>query len=267
MDSYADKLNLADFLRESVIRSAISALNFPSGSRGLDAGCGIGTLSLLLAEAVAPAGHVTGLDISPDLLFYAKENANKSTFSEQVLFKAGDVNNLPFEDDDFDWVWSVDCVGHAPGEPVPLLKELARVVKPAGIIAILMWSSQQLLPGYPELEARLNATTAGLAPFVKGKSPELHFLRALGWFQAAGLIEAKALTLVGSIYAPLSDDTRSALISLFQMRWGAPKSELTKEDWEQYQRLCDPDSSDFILNIPDYYAFFTYSLFWGKVTI
>ena len=264
-DTYAQKLALSDFLREPVIRSAIRALQLPSGSRGLDAGCGIGSHTLLLAEAVAPAGHVTGLDLSPEFLVQAREIAKKSSLSEQVSFQEGDVNQLPFDDDTFDWVWSVDCVGYIPAPPLPLLKELARVVKPGGSVAILVWSSQQLLPGYPLLEARLNATSLGIAPFVKGRRPELHFLRALGWFYDAGLKEAMAHTFVGDVHAPLSDDIRSALRSLLQMRWGELQSEVTAEDWAQYQRLCQPESPDFILNLPDYYAFFTYSLFYGKV--
>ena len=265
MDTYAHKLYLSDFLREPVIRSAIRALQLPSGSRGLDAGCGIGSHTLLLAEAVAPGGHVTGLDLSPEFLVRAREIAEKSSLAEQISFQQGDVNKLPFDDDTFDWVWSVDCAGYAPLEPLPLVKELARVVKPGGSVAILAWSSQQLLPGYPLLEARLNATSSGIAPFVKGKRPELHFLRALSWFRDVCLEEPTAQTFVGDVHAPLSDDIRSALMSLLQMRWGKLESELSQEDWAEYQRLCQPESSDFILNLPDYYAFFTYSLFFGKV--
>jgi demethylmenaquinone methyltransferase/2-methoxy-6-polyprenyl-1,4-benzoquinol methylase len=50
------------------MRSVIQALHLPPGSRGLDAGCGIGFQSLLLAEAVGPKGHITGVDILPELL-------------------------------------------------------------------------------------------------------------------------------------------------------------------------------------------------------
>ena len=264
-DTYAHKLSLSDLLREPVIRSAIQALQLPSGSRGLDAGCGIGSHTLLLTEAVGPAGHVTGLDLSPDLLVHAKETAKKSGLEEQVSFQQGDVNRLPFDDDTFDWAWSVDCVGYAANVPLTLLKELARVVKPGGSVAIVFWSSQQLLPGYPQLEARLNATSSGIAPFVKGKMPNLHFLRALGWFRDAGLNEPMAQTFVGDVHAPLSNDIRRAIISLLEMRWGDVESELSQEDWAEYQRLCQVESSDFILNLADYYAFFTYSLFHGKV--
>lgn len=264
-ESYIQKLSQSDPLREPAIRSAIQALQLPAGSRGLDAGCGIGSHTLLLAEAVAPGGHVTGLDVSPEFLDYARETAEKSGLSEQVSFYEGDVHKLPFGNDVFDWVWSVDCVGYAPEEPLPLVKELTRVVKPGGSVAILVWSSQQLLPGYPLLEARLNATSSGIAPFVKGKRPEAHFLRALGWFLDAGLKEPTAQTFVGEAHAPLSNDIRSALSSLFQMRWPEAQSEVAPEDWAEFQRLCQPESPDFILNQPDYYAFFTYSMFSGKV--
>ena len=86
----------------------------------------------------------------------------KAGLSERITFREGDVNQLPFDDDTFDWAWSVDCVGYAPMEPLPLVQELARVVKPGGSVAILAWSSEMLLPGHPLLEARLAATTAGL---------------------------------------------------------------------------------------------------------
>ena len=241
--TYAHKLYLSDCLREPVIRSAIQALQLPSGSRGLDAGCGIGSHTLLLAEAVGPSGQITGLDLSSEFLIRAREIAEKSGLPEQVSFQEGDMNKLPFSNDTFDWVWSVDCAGYAPGEPLPLVKELARVVKPDGSVAFLMWFSQQLLPGYPLLEARLNSTSFGIAPFVKGMRPELHFLRAMSWFRDAGLKEPTAQTFVGQVNAPLSDDIRSALVSLFQMRWGEPQSELTQEDWAEYRRLCQPESS------------------------
>ena len=191
-DTYIRRLAESNPLREPTLRLAIQALRLPSGSRGLDVGCGIGLQALPLAEAVGSAGHVTGLDQSPEFLLYADEIVKKSGLAQRISFRQGDMSQLPFDDDAFDWVWSADCVGYPVGEVLPLL-----VVRPGGSVAILAWSSQQLLPGYPLLEARLNGTCSGFAPFVKGKRPE---------------------------------------------------------------------SPDFILNLPDYYAFFTYSMFRGKVS-
>jgi demethylmenaquinone methyltransferase/2-methoxy-6-polyprenyl-1,4-benzoquinol methylase len=265
MDEYACKLQLSDFLREDLFRAVIRELRLPQASRGLDVGCGIGSHTVLLVEALGPGSHVTGLDRSTQLLDRARKHASARIRPNQVAFQHGDLRRLPFEDDCFDWAWSVDCLGYAPGDPLPSLREVSRVVRPGGQVAILGWSSQQLLPGYPRLEARLNATSLGTAPFGPGMRPESHFLRALGWFSAVGLTDARAKAFVGDVHAPLSDDVRRAMISLFEMRWGDPHSELDEEDWKEYRRLCRPDSPDCILKARDYYAFFVYSLFSGTV--
>ncbi len=264
-EAYIQSLLVSNPLRESIIRNMIKELHLPAGSHGLDAGCGIGLLCLLFAEEVGITSHVTGLDISAEMLDYGREMVKKAGLSERISFKEGDVAHLPFDDDTFDWVWSTDCVGYAPWDPLPLLKGLVRVVKPGGTIAIGAWSSENLLPGYPRLEARLEATSAGIAPFVQGKKPELHFSRALGWFRELGLKEPRGKVFADSVHAPLKDEIRNALVALFDMRWPGVSTELSPEDWAEFKRLCLPDSPDFILNLPDYYAFFSYSMFWGKV--
>ena len=265
MDAYIQALLVTNPIVEPVVHTAIRALEFRLGSQGLDAGCGIGLQTMQLAEAVGPVGHITGLDLSPELLSYARGLVEKAGLTERIAFEEGDLRSLPFDEDSFDWAWSKDCVGYAPLEPLLLLKELARVVKPGGVVAILAWSSQVLLPGYPLLEARLNATSVGMAPFAVGTKAELHFLRGLGWFRETGLKNGTARTFVNQVYAPLSDEIRRALIALFEMRWSGGEAELTPEDRAAYQRLCLPSSPDFIVNHPDYYAFFTYSMFWGRV--
>ena len=265
-DSYIQMALESNPLREPILRAAIQALKLPPGSRRLDAGCGIGLQALLLAEEVGPDGHVVGLDISPKFLLHAERNVKGSGLSERISFHEGDINRLPFDNDSFDWIWSTDCVGYPTAEePLPLLRELARVVKPGGKVAILAWSSQVLLPGYPLLEARLNATCSSYIPYVKGKRPESNFLRALGWYSELGLEERTARTFAGDVSAPLSVSELEAMTALFNMRWPGVESELSDEDRAEYERLCKPYSKDFILNAPDYYAFFTLTLFCGKV--
>ena len=266
IDEYVRLATVFNPLKEPVMRSAIQALQLPPGSRGLDAGCGAGLQALLLAEAVGPAGHVTGLDLQPAFLAVARGIVERAGLSERISFREGDVRSLPFEDNRFDWAWSSCCVGYASFlDPIASSKELARVVKPDGMVAILVWSSETLLPGYPRLEARLRATTAGIAPYEEGKGPELHFLRALGWFRRLGLLEPGARTFAVDAFAPLSDDVRNALAALLDMRWPGALAELTEADQAEYRRLCLPGSPDFIVDHPDYYAFFTYTLFHGKV--
>ena len=265
MDTYAQQLLVSNPFHEPIIRAAVDALQLPAGSRGLDAGCGIGLQALLLAEAIGPEGHVTGLDVSAHLLNKARELAEKAGLSEQITYREGDVKKLPSEDNSFDWAWSSNCVGYAPFDSLPPLREMARVVKPGGTVAIIAWSSQQLLPGYPLLEARLNATSQGIAPFTTGMRPEQHFMRAPGWMRQAGLTDIRAHTFIGEAQAPLSKEMRDALTALIEMRWPGVQSELSAGDWAEFQRLCRPDSPDFILNLPDYYAFFTETLFYGRI--
>ena len=74
-----------------------------------------------------------------------------------------------------------------------------------------------------------------------------------------------ARTFAGDVCAPLSDEIRSALIALIEMRGVDVQQELSEADWAEFRRLCMPESPDFILDIPDYYAFFTYSMFRGRL--
>jgi len=266
MNTYTQKLALSDHLRETVMKQIITYLGFPRGSRGLDAGCGIGSHTVMLAEAIGPEGYVTGLDISPEFLKYAAEKAADNFLEDRTSFKEGNVKKIPFKDNSFDWVWSVDCIGYPiAGEGVSQIIELKRVVKNKGMIAFLTWTSEYLLPGYPLLEARLKATSAGIAPYDKTPNPEDHFMRALGWLQKASLEKPRVKTFVGEISAPIDDETRDALLSLFEMRWEGAKDEVSTEDWSKLERLTQPDSPDFILNKSDYYAIFTYTVFSGKV--
>ena len=252
-----------DCLRDDVIRAVIAWLDLPSGSRGLDAGCGPGSNTLLLAEAVGKGGHVTGFDISGDFLRIAAERMRQRGFEDRGDFRQGDINNLPFDPDSFDWAWSADCLGPGTGDPIAQTGALARLVRPGGSVNILAWSSQNLLPGYPMLEARLNATSAGIAPFKQDMNPKIHLFNCSRWLAEAGLRDVTARSFVGDIQGPLDEKHRNALNLLFEMRWGGARSEADEKDWSLYRRLADPASPDFIGDQPDYYAFFTYTVFRG----
>jgi demethylmenaquinone methyltransferase/2-methoxy-6-polyprenyl-1,4-benzoquinol methylase len=259
------RLLTADPLRGPLLRKIVRGLQLPPGSSGLDAGCGIGLQALLLAEAVGPDGHITGLDSAPELLAYGRDRVRQVGCSERITFTAGDVADLRFADDSFDWVWSADCVGYPAGELAPVLQEFMRVVRPGGRIILLGWSGQQLLPGHPVLEARLNATCSAYLPYLAAHPPEWQFARAPHWFREAGLQHVQVRTVVSTVQAPLNDALSLALLELFSMLWGQPQPEVSPQDWEAYQRLCTLGSGDCILDLPDYAGFFTYLLVEGTV--
>jgi ubiquinone/menaquinone biosynthesis C-methylase UbiE len=266
-NSYLQRLLVTDPLFVPVMRSAIQALELPAGSRGLDIGCGIGMHVKIMAEAVGAKGHITGIDIEPAFIAYAERATGEAGLSKRVSFREGNMNALPFDDNTFSWAWSANLIGYNPATPLPPLKEMVRVVRPGGIIAIVFYSSQMLLPGYPLLEAKLNATSSGIAPFSTGMRPELHSFRALGWFRELNVHDVRAQTFVSTVQAPISDETYNAMAALFQMRWVDVHKELSRDDIAEYRRLCEPDSPDFILKHPDYYGFFTYTMFHGHVPV
>lgn len=263
IDRMIHSLEVMEPLRQPVLREAIRHLNLKAGSQGLDIGCGIGLQARLLAEATGPDGRVTGMDISERLLAAAQEKVSSTPFFKRITFKQGDMNALPFEEANFDWVWSADCAGYPAGDLLPVLKEIARVLRPGGTAALLGWTSQALLPGYTMLEKRLNATCSTYAGLLQGQSPQAHFERALGWFSQAGFTQLTCQTIIGQVQSPLSLEMRLALVELFAMLWSQPSTAASKEDIAMYCRLCSPKSPDFILNLPDYNGFFTYTMFTG----
>jgi demethylmenaquinone methyltransferase/2-methoxy-6-polyprenyl-1,4-benzoquinol methylase len=265
--SKARALSLHNQLSRPAILDAIRALDFPKGSRGLDAGCGLGMHTRWLAESVSTKGSVTGLDQSREHLRLASENAPANT-----LFKQGDLFHLPFPARDFDWVWSADCLWAGPKDqgfgcedPVPLVRELTRVVRSGGTVCILFTSAKCLLPGYPALEAQLDTASAVSYPFLKGADPRTHLMRTLGWMGGVGLQDLNGRSFVADIQAPLDEETIEAVSSYFPMYWDRAKSEVPSDVWQEYERLCRPDSTDYILKLADYYGFLVITAFWGTV--
>lgn len=263
-------------LTEPAIRAAISALAIDSlnrrGCRGLDAACGNGDHSLWLAQALSPGGRVTGLDICREGLLLARASSERAGLADSVDCIQGDLRALPFPDHAFDWAWCADVLYPRPPsrgfpgmDPLPVLRELVRVVRPGGLIAILFWSSQRLLPGHPFLEARLNATRAACYPFQETWSYRDHILSAPVWLQEAGLEEIRGGTFAADLLSPVSSQARIDLAACFQMLWKKALPELSDADKMQFERLCGKDSPDFIADRPGYYAFITYTLFSGLV--
>jgi len=112
----------------------------------LDVGCGPGTITAEFAERLSP-GRVVGVDAAPDALAAAAE------LDTTAKFLVGDAYALPFEDDSFDIVHTHQTLQHV-GDPVAMLREMARVARPGGIIAAreVDYSATTWFPLLPEIE-------------------------------------------------------------------------------------------------------------------
>jgi ubiquinone/menaquinone biosynthesis C-methylase UbiE/uncharacterized membrane protein YphA (DoxX/SURF4 family) len=100
-----------------------------AGLRILDAGCGPGQFTLLVAKAL-PGAEVWGIDLAPTMIEIACRHA-RDAGATRVHFEVADVARLPFRDSTFDAVISSGSIKHWP-DPVAGLRELHRVLVPGG---------------------------------------------------------------------------------------------------------------------------------------
>jgi ubiquinone/menaquinone biosynthesis C-methylase UbiE len=119
--------------RTAAIHAAFFLPYLRSGMNILDCACGPGTISVGLAQAVAP-GKLTGIDLEASQLALARENAAKLGLTN-VMFGQGSVFELPYEDSQFDAVFGHAVLEHMR-DPLAVVKEMYRVLKPGGLVGI-----------------------------------------------------------------------------------------------------------------------------------
>jgi ubiquinone/menaquinone biosynthesis C-methylase UbiE len=103
-----------------------------AGQDVLDVGCGPGTITVDLARRVAP-GHVLGIDLAEGPLAGARATAADQ--GVPVTFAVGDVYALDLPDDAVDVVHAHQVLQHL-GDPVAALREMRRVCRPDGVVAV-----------------------------------------------------------------------------------------------------------------------------------
>lgn len=104
------------------------------GQRLLDLGCGPGTLTSGLAALVAP-GEAVGVDRAEAVLNLARAEAERAGVAASTTFLVADAYDLPFEDDYFDVAHAHQVLQHLT-DPVAALRELRRVTRPGGLVAV-----------------------------------------------------------------------------------------------------------------------------------
>jgi len=111
--------------------AAVADLGLREGDRVLDAGCGTGRALPALRAAVGPSGVVVGADLTPAML-QAAVRAGRSRDGQLLLT---DVAALPLRSETLDAVFAAGLIAHLP-QPAGNLRELARVVRPGGRLAL-----------------------------------------------------------------------------------------------------------------------------------
>ncbi|HIK03199.1 MAG TPA: methyltransferase domain-containing protein [Trichormus sp. M33_DOE_039] len=102
----------------------------------LDVGCGIGGSSLYLAAKFN--ARATGITLSPVQAARATERAKEGKLSHNSQFLVADAQAMPFEDNTFDLVWSLESGEHMP-DKTKFMQECYRVLKPGGTLIMVTW--------------------------------------------------------------------------------------------------------------------------------
>ncbi|KAJ5920922.1 methyltransferase-UbiE family protein [Penicillium verhagenii] len=124
----------------------------------LDVGCGPGSITIDLARKV-PQGHVVGVEYVSDPLEGARSLASSEGVTN-VKFQVGDIHDLPFPDNSFDVVHAHQVLQHI-ADPVQAFKEMRRVAKQGGIVAVqetitsTIWPNSEGLAAWSDLQDRM----------------------------------------------------------------------------------------------------------------
>ncbi|MBW5420199.1 methyltransferase domain-containing protein [Streptomyces sp. BG9H] len=146
-------------------QAAVAELGLRPGSRVLDAGCGTGRALPALRGAVGPSGVVLGADLTPAMLEAAR-NAGRDRDGQLLL---ADVARLPVLSGSLDAVFGAGLISHLP-DPAENLRELRRVVRPGGLLALFhpigraalaARQGRQITPDDLRAEANLRPLLAG----------------------------------------------------------------------------------------------------------
>lgn len=111
-------------------RESYRLLGASPGRRILDVGCGLGSDAAALAGYVAPGGVVVGIDGSRDMIEAAHQRHGQVG---GLSFEVADAARLPFDDASFD-ACRVDRVLQHIADPGPVVREMARVLRPGGVV-------------------------------------------------------------------------------------------------------------------------------------
>ncbi|RII09404.1 Demethylmenaquinone methyltransferase [Streptomyces sp. YIM 130001] len=111
--------------------AGVARVGLRHGDTVLDAGCGTGRALPELRSAVGPTGTVIGADLTPGMLG-AAARAGRDAAGPLIL---ADVTRLPLGTESLDAVFAAGLLAHLP-QPAQNLRELARVVRPGGALAL-----------------------------------------------------------------------------------------------------------------------------------
>lgn len=199
--------------REKMIRD----LHLTRGSRIVDAGCGPGLWTPLLARAIGPRGHIMGIDLSAEALVTARQRSQGEWYESQVSYKQSSMEHLPVPFGSIHAIFSANVSQYLP-EPVETFAALGRYLVPGGRLAVkdIDFGTLRFSAVDPELQARVFQARAR---WERQRALDGEYMfedswigsKLAGYLRAAGYedVEEKEYRVVR--HAPLDPDFRAYL--------------------------------------------------------
>ncbi|HLL79188.1 MAG TPA: methyltransferase domain-containing protein [Ktedonobacteraceae bacterium] len=127
----------------------LAQLALPPTAHILELGCGTGVVMRALAQRSDFSGHLVGVDQSPVLITAARRLAAEEGVDQRIEFQVSDAHHLAVADSSFDAVIAHTLLSHV-ADPLMVLKEAARVVRPGGSVAIFDGDFASLTFAHPD---------------------------------------------------------------------------------------------------------------------
>lgn len=239
------------FRRE--LSRAVRAVSLPPGAAVLDVPCGDGFYTALLARRLRPFGRVTAADKSDAYLAVARETVAGAGDTAAVAFATADAYRLPFDDESFDVVWCAQSFISLE-DPVAALKEMRRVARPGGRVAVLEDDElhRVVVNWAVALEVEVHRAMAAASRARHGSTAALSPGRRMRQFLLdAGLTPRGKKTFAADRQAPFGPAARRFLRLHLRDTREFLAGHLKPAALAALDRAIDPDDPDSLLNRED----------------
>lgn len=132
---------LMNWSHKPLSKWTIRLMNIKPDDSVLDIGCG-GGMAIKEITKITTNGFVAGVDYSETMVRQALKHNSSAVYATRVEIKNGSISDLPFKDETFDKAYAIESFNFWP-DPIAGLKEVHRVLKPKGLVAIsTAWSKE-----------------------------------------------------------------------------------------------------------------------------